>query len=134
MRSELKIDLQKAIKEYKRSNCPKLNQKKEILKRFVESKNLSVNPTGINKPRKTKSKPATTRRPEPVPNRTSQPRRSDFMNYPRDEFRNAPRRINTIRRPEPAPSRAVSSRYNTTNLVESRINLQNLPNRGNISM
>ena len=126
MRTELKTDLQKAIKEYKRSNCPKLNQKKEVLKRFVESKNLSVNPTGVNKPRKTKSKPA--------PNRTSQPRRSDFMNYPRDEFRNAPRRINTIRRPEPASNRTVSSRYNTTNLVESRINLQNLPNRGNISM
>ncbi len=130
MRSELKTDLQKAIKEYKRSNCPKLNQKKEILKRFVESKNLSVNPTGINKPRKTKSKPKS----KPVLTKTAQPRRSDFMNYPRDEFRNAPRRINTIRRPEPAPSRAVSSRYNTTNLVESRINLQNLPNRGNISM
>ena len=133
MRTELKTDLQKAIKEYKRSNCPKLNQKKEVLKRFVESKNLSVNPTGVNKPRKTKLKPATTRRPEPV-SRTSQPRRSDFMNYPRDEFRNAPRRINTIRRPEPASNRTVSSRYNTTNLVESRINLQNLPNRGNISM
>ena len=104
MRTELKTDLQRAIKEYKRSNCPKLNQRKEVLKRFVESKNLSVNPTGINKPRRTKSKPA------------------------------APRRINTIRRPEPASNRTVSSRYNTTNLVESRIDLRNLPNRGNISM
>ena len=32
MRTELKTDLQRAIKEYKRSNCPKLTQRKEILK------------------------------------------------------------------------------------------------------
>ena len=108
MRTELKTDLQRAIKEYKRNNCPRINQRKEVLKRFVESKNLSVNATGINKPRKTKSKPAPSRTSQP---RTSQPRRS-----------------------QPAPNRTVSSRYNTTNLVESRINLQNLPNRGNISM
>jgi len=94
MRSELKIDLQKAIKEYKRNNCPKLNQKKEVLKRFVESKNLSVNPTGINKPRKTKSNPKS----KPVPTKTAQTRRSDFMNYPRDDFRSASKKISSMKK------------------------------------